>query len=77
MADTKRTTSTGTTVQIDPSPVGPLVILRNPNAPEAMREYMAGRLIDGGFQPAPFSECSLSPEALRLLADVIEEADRG
>lgn len=65
------TTSTGSTVTLND--VG-RVVLDHPDAPDDMRHQEAGRVIDGGFQPAPFAEWALRPEMLRALADLIEAA---
>jgi hypothetical protein len=67
-------TSTGTTVTLEPSVHGPLVILDNPNAPADMRNIEAGRITDGGYQSAPFSLGALTPETLRAIAHLIEQA---
>ena len=76
MAETARrsaTTSTGTTVRIEPSATSDaLVILEAPNAPADLRRTEAGRVIAGAFQPAPFAPWGLTPETLRVIADVIE-----
>lgn len=74
---TTKTTSTGSTITLrDDEHNGQLVILDHPEAPSDMRDLEAGRVIDGGFQPAPFAAFALSPEALRAIADLIEEAPR-
>lgn len=83
MSDLKTTTSTGTNIWIATreSTGDRIVVLENPCAPSDMQMTEAGRVIDGGFQPAPFAAWGLSPEALRAIADVIEaevgKADHG
>lgn len=67
------TTSTGTTVRIEEHVGSSLVMLSNPKAPAGMRDIEAGRLIDSGFQPAPFAAFGISPETLRAIATLIEE----
>ena len=73
--ETFRTTSTGTNVWVTTREVtgDRIVVLDNPAAPEDMRMCEAGRLIDGGFQPAPFAAWALTVEVLRAVADLIEE----
>jgi len=66
------TTPHGTTVRIEQHPTGALVILDHPAAPADMRNHEAGRIIGGGFQPAPFAEFGLRPDVLRAIADLIE-----
>lgn len=69
------TTSTGTTIHTVPSTHGTLVILGHPDdAPDYMHPLEAGRIKDGGFQPAPFMLGALSPETLRAIADLIDDA---
>ena len=69
-----RTTSTGTTITIHTGPRGRTVVLDHPDAPADMRHTEAGRVIDRGFQPAPFAPFAMSPEVLRHIASLIEEA---
>lgn len=78
---TRHTTSTGTTITIEDrhdfvDGKYRAVILDNPNAPEDLRHGEAGRIIGGGFQPAPFAEFALSAEALHIIADLIEQEPR-
>jgi len=72
------TTSTGTTVRIEErrDPHSILVIADNPDAPADMRDRELGRVIKGGFQPAPFAPWGLSPETLRAIADLIEKQEQ-
>ncbi len=67
------TTSNGTTVRLEPSEHGQLVILDNVNAPEGFRNYEVGRITDKGYQSAPLSLVGLSPDTLRAVADLIEQ----
>lgn len=68
------TTSTGTTITIEDGPGElRLVICDNPSAPADMRHCEVGRVVDGGFQPASFADWGLRPEALRIIADLIED----
>lgn len=53
------------------------VILGAPDAPADLRDYEAGRVIGGGFQPAPFMPAALSAETLRTIAQLIEDATAG
>lgn len=72
-----KTTSTGTTVRIDTTLEGEqFVILDNPSVAANMRDTEAGRVTVGHFQPAPFAAWAVSPEVLRAIADLIEEAAR-
>ena len=73
MSDTTRTLSNGTTIRIEPSKFGPLVILDHTDAPADMRNLQGGRVIGGAFQPSPFAEFGINPETLRAIADLIEE----
>lgn len=68
------TTSTGTDVYVTTREAtrDRIVVLDNPAAPEDMRHCEAGRVIDGGFQPAPFAAWALRPEVLRAIADLID-----
>lgn len=68
-----RTTSTGTTITLEQYGADLAVIFANPNAPADLRRTEAGRVIDGGFQPAPFAAFGMSPEALRIIATLIED----
>jgi len=70
------TTSSGTTILLDTQGEDIVVIFENPSAPPDMRHAEAGRLVDGGFQPAPFAPWGLRPETLRALADLIDEVTR-
>lgn len=74
-SDSMRTTATGTNVYVTTrEATGDLiVVLDNPDAPEDMRMTEAGRIIDGGLQPAPFAAWGLHPATLRVIADLIEE----
>lgn len=53
-----------------------LVVLHNPDAPDAFKRIEAGRIITMssgvGFQPAPFLAGLFSPETLRTIADLME-----
>lgn len=78
------TTSTGTTITIQDSDHGPLIILDHPDAPADARHIEAGRIIEApghnpageltnrGFQPAPFSAYVLTAETMRAIADLVE-----
>lgn len=66
------TTSTGTTVSLREEDGETCVVLANPNAPEGMRETTAGRVIDGHYQASIFMPFAMSPEVLRIIADLIE-----
>ena len=79
MTDLKITTSTGTNIWVATreSTGDRIVVLENPHAPSGMQMTEAGRVIDGGFQPAPFAAWGLRPEALRAIADVIEAEVEG
>lgn len=68
------TTETGTTVSIRETEEGREVFLHHPKAPAFLNKRVAGRVIEGGFQPALFAAFSLSPSALRAIADLIEAA---
>lgn len=76
MADDMVTTSTGTNVWVTTREAtgDRIVVLDNPAAPDDMRMCEAGRVIGGGFQPAPFAAFGLMPECLRAIADLIERA---
>jgi len=67
------TTSTGTTITVEDRPAGRAVICDNPAAPQDMRHNEVGRVVGGGFQPAPFAAFGLTPEALRIIADLCEQ----
>lgn len=72
----RHTTRTGTTISLAPQAGGyQIVVLDNPAAPPDMRHCEGGRVVDGGFQPAPFAAWALTPEALRIIADLIEGAE--
>ena len=66
--------STGAVVSLEDNSVNTVIMLRDANAPEDMREIEAGRIVcDGrGFQPAMFFPGALRPEVLRAIADLIE-----
>lgn len=66
------TTSTGTTVTVENHHRDRVIILTNPAAPYDLRRVEAGRLIGGGFQPAPFAPFGLTTETMRIIADVID-----
>ncbi|WP_280381025.1 hypothetical protein [Nocardia wallacei] len=68
------TTDTGTVITLNG--LDGTVYLDHPEAPADMRGLEAGRIIDGGFQPAPFAAWGLVPETLRALADLIEAEER-
>lgn len=71
-------TSVGGTVSLVAGPDDLLlVVLDHPEAPEDMRHLEAGRIIHGGFQPAPFAEYGLRPETLRIIAALIEDHEKG
>jgi hypothetical protein len=61
-----------------PTATGPdtLVIVDHPDAPPDMRHKEAGRIVDGGFQPAPLAAFALRPETLRAIATLIEGEQR-
>lgn len=69
----KRKTSVGGSVEIREEEGDSLVVLAHPDAPDDMRDVVAGRIVDGGFQPAPFAAWAVRPETLRIIADLIEE----
>ena len=73
---TTLTTSTGSTIELVERDGNTLVVLDHPDAPDEMRHHEAGRMIDGGFQPAPFSAYALRPETLRGIASLIEGGAR-
>ena len=66
------TTATGSTVSINERDGNAYVVLDHAAAPDDMRHLEAGRVVDGGFQPAPFSAYGLSPTTLRAIADLLE-----
>lgn len=70
------TLSNGTTVDVKQVDGDQVVILDNPQAPDNMRNVEAGRIVDfggaSGFQPAPFALYALRPEALRVIAGLVE-----
>lgn len=72
MPDRSITTSTGTTITLTDLDDMTLVHLDHPSAPADMRNMEAGRILDGGFQPAPFADWALTPVTLRAIADLIE-----
>lgn len=74
MPERSITTSTGSIVFLADRDGDTIVLLDHPDAPADMRPTEAGRVIDGGFQPAPFANWALTPEGLRAIADLIEEA---
>ncbi|MBF5002371.1 hypothetical protein IRT45_35225 [Nocardia sp. BSTN01] len=76
MPDRTITTDTGTTITATEEGGETLVVLDNPGARADMRNLEAGRIVTGGFQPAPFAAWGLTPSALRAIADLIEGADR-
>lgn len=76
MSDRSITTSTGTTITLTDCDDMTLVLLDAPDAPADMRNLEAGRLVDGGFQPAPFAAWGLVPATLRAIADLIEAESR-
>ncbi|MFE3052311.1 hypothetical protein [Nocardia sp. NPDC059239] len=73
MPDRTITTDTGSIVTLTERDGDIVVLLDHPNAPADMRGVEAGRVIDGGFQPALFAPWGLTPPTLRALADLIEE----
>lgn len=72
---TTHTTSGGTTVRVvtHETTGDRVVILDHRDAPDDMRNTEAGRVLDGGFQPAPFVAWALTPNTLRAIADLVEE----
>lgn len=74
----KITTANGSTVRVEEHHGDQLVILDHPDAPEDMRDSVAGRLVEFGgalgFQPAPFAAFCMGPESLRAIADLVEAA---
>lgn len=76
MPDRTITTSTGTTVTLAERLGDTVILLDHPNAPAHMRNTEAGRIIDGSFQPAIFAAWSMQPEALRAIADLIDQPER-
>lgn len=68
-----RTTSTGSTVTIQHSERGPVVLLDHPDAPADLRHAEAGRIVECTFQPVAFCPFGLRPETLRAIADLIDE----
>lgn len=76
----QRTISTGSTITVSEPRFDGNVLIHadHPDAPADMRNVELGRIAEQpgrgyGFQPAPFSAALLSPEALRTIADMIEE----
>lgn len=70
------TTEKGTVITVSPSREGNHVVtLDHPDAPADMRGVLAGRIIDGGYQPAIFAAWAMSPDTLRALADLIEKTE--
>jgi hypothetical protein len=67
------TTPSGTTVDVKQVDGLHVVILDNPAAPDDMRNVEAGRITEGGFQPAMLSAFGMSPTVLRAIADLIEQ----
>ncbi|MFE2994149.1 hypothetical protein ACFXG4_03945 [Nocardia sp. NPDC059246] len=72
MPDRTITTASGSTVTLTDRDGDLIVLLDHPDAPADMRPTEAGRVIDGGFQPAPFAAWGLRPSGLRAIADLIE-----
>lgn len=70
----KITTERGVIVETREYEEGALVIVDHPQAPSDIRNLEVGRIVGGGFQPAPFLAGALSPSTLRAIADLIEEA---
>lgn len=69
----ERTLDNGSTVRLEDTGHDRLVILDYPDAPADMRNREAGRIINGGFQQAPYSSAfALRPATLRALADLME-----
>lgn len=77
MPDRTITTSTGTTVTLAERRGDTVILLDHPNAPADMRNTEAGRIVDGSFQPAIFAAWSMQPEALRTIADLIDQPAAG
>jgi len=77
MSTRTTTLSTGGTVTYASGQGGiALIILDHPDAPADMRNLEVGRVVEGGFQPAPFLAAGMRPETLRAIADLIDGADR-
>ena len=66
------TTITGTTVTVEDRHDDRVAICDNPAAPDDMRNTEVGRIVDGGFQPAFMCAFALSPEVLRIIAELAE-----
>ncbi|MFJ4653790.1 hypothetical protein ACIP5Y_21195 [Nocardia sp. NPDC088792] len=75
MPDRTITTTSGSTVTLTERQSELVVLLDHSDAPVDMRPTVAGRVIDGGFQPAPFANWALLPPALRAIADLIDELE--
>lgn len=69
-----RTTSRGTTVTVEDRHGDRVVMMSNPARPG---EVEAGRIVDvdgvKGFKPSAIMPGALSSEALRIIADLVEE----
>lgn len=78
------TTSTGTTITVEDAHGDRVVICDNPASPEDMRRREVGRITTAagppgglGFQSSMLSVWALTPEALRIIADLVDaEATR-
>lgn len=72
---TTKTTPGGTTVTLtNPGYGNREIVLDHPDAPADLRNIVAGRIIDGGFQtPIIGQPIAMSPDSLRAIADLIEE----
>ena len=70
-----RVTGSGTTIWVTTRQVtgDRVVVLENPHAPEGMRHLEAGRIIDHGFQPSPEADFALTADALRIIADLMDQ----
>lgn len=66
------TTAAGTTIGIEDEDGERVIVLENEQAPVDMRRTVAGRVINGGFQPVLFAVWGLRPEVLRAIADLID-----
>jgi hypothetical protein len=73
------TMANGSTVRLEERDGELLVVLDHPDAPDDMRDAVAGRVaeFDGarGFQPVPFAAFLISPGVLRAVADLIEAGE--
>lgn len=68
----RATTRRGVVLTTEQTKAGTEVRVRDPQAPAEFADYFMGRIIQGAFQPRPFSATGLTPDALRALADLID-----